>query len=77
MLAVGTSVLSQSTRYASTGEAATGEVFSENPDRVELNTTPCKSVKNIVVFRKPYTKDSAGTVSCNGTTRSLFQMIQR
>ena len=64
-------------RYATTGGAATGEVLQENSGQLQLNVTPCAAEKVLVIFRKPYTKDPAGTIQCKGVTKVLVQAIQR
>jgi hypothetical protein len=53
---------------ARAGDIASGVVESEKPDKLYLNTTPCKPAQeaDTVVFRKPYTKTAAGEIVCNG-----------
>jgi len=64
-------------RYATQGGAATGEVVREDGDELQLNVTPCATERVVVIFRKPYTKDPAGTIQCGGVTKALVQAIQR
>src|SRR5437867_11678550 len=63
-------------RYATPGEAVTGEVLTEDGDRLQLNVRPCATERIVVIFRQPYTKDPAGTIQCKGGTRTLVQAIQ-
>jgi hypothetical protein len=53
---------------ARAGDIASGVVESEKPDKLYLNTTPCKPAQeaDTVVFHKPYTKTAAGEIVCNG-----------
>jgi hypothetical protein len=64
-------------RYATPGGSATGEIIQENRDQLQLNVTPCGAGKVVLIFRKPYTKDAAGTIQCEGVTKKVVQAIQR
>jgi hypothetical protein len=64
-------------RYATPGGSATGEVVREDGVELQLNVTPCATEKVVVIFRRPYTMDSAGTIQCGGVTKALVQVIQR
>jgi hypothetical protein len=64
-------------RYATPGGAATGEVVQENDKYLQLDVRPCAAERVILIFRRPYTKDPAGTIQCGGVTKALVQVIQR
>jgi hypothetical protein len=64
-------------RYAQRGEAATGAVVKEDGGELQLNTTPCKSSANIVIFRGSYSKESIGAVKCENSQIALVQALQR
>jgi hypothetical protein len=64
------------TPYAAPGQGATGQVVSEANNELQLNTTPCAATQSIITFRKPYTQEPAGSVSCNGSERTLVQAVQ-
>jgi hypothetical protein len=64
-------------RYATLGEAVTGEVLTEDDDELRLNVRPCAAERIVVILREPYTKGSAGTIQCSGVTKALVQAIQR
>jgi hypothetical protein len=64
-------------RNAAPGETATGEVVREEGEQLQLNTTPCNRDRTVVIFRKPYTKESAGTINCKGVVRNLTQAVKR
>lgn len=57
------------------GDAATGEIVRETATELHLNVRPCKEPK-IVVFRKPYAKESAGTSTCGQDQKSLYAVTQ-
>jgi hypothetical protein len=63
--------------YATTGQAATGEIISEDGNQLRLNVTPCQADKTVVVFHKPYAKNSRGSTQCNGATKDLVQVLQQ
>ena len=63
--------------YASAGEAATGEVISDNGDQLRLNVTPCKSAQTVVIFHKPYATSQPSTIQCNGATKTMVQVVQQ
>jgi hypothetical protein len=64
-------------RYATPGGAATGELLQEDGDQLQLNVRPCAAERSVMIFRRPYTKDPAGTIRCGGVTKALVQAIQR
>lgn len=63
--------------YATTGQAATGEIISEDGTQLRLNVTPCQAESTVVVFHKPYAKNSRGNTQCNGATKDLVQVLQQ
>jgi hypothetical protein len=67
----------RSERQATPGLAASGEVMSERDGVLRLNTTPCRGAASVTVFRRPYVKEPAGEVNCNGARRSFVQVVQR
>lgn len=64
-------------RRATVGQAASGQVMSEQNGVLRLDTTPCRDVSSVIVFRQPYFKEGAGNVNCKGATRALVQVVQR
>src|SRR5207249_2405403 len=66
-----------SIRYATPGEIVTGEVLEEDGDRLQLNVRPCSTERIVVIFRRVYTKNPAGTIRCGQVTKELVQAIQR
>ena len=64
-------------RYATRGGAATGEVLTEDGDQLRLNVSPCSPESKIVIFRRPYSKEPAGTIQCDGVRKALVQAIQK
>lgn len=64
-------------RIANPGEAATGEVLKEEGGQIQLNLKPCDREKVVMIFRKPFVKESAGTVNCGGVERKLTQVVQK
>ena len=64
-------------RMATPGLAASGEVLTERDGVLRLNTTPCRGTASVTVFRRPYVKEAAGEVNCNGARRSFVQVVQR
>jgi len=53
---------------AKRGDVASGVVERENGGTLYLNTTPCKPAQeaDVVIFHRPYTRDSAGEIVCYG-----------
>jgi hypothetical protein len=64
-------------QVANPGDTATGEVLKEEGGQLQLNTKPCDREKAVITFRKPYVKESAGTIKCEGVERKLIQVIQK
>ena len=64
-------------RYAVPGEAARGEVISDQGTEIQIKTRPCETNSNVVVFRQPYAKEPAGTIQCGAVRKSLVQVVQR
>jgi hypothetical protein len=64
-------------RYAAPGDASRGEFVSETADELQVNITPCGSNRTIVIFRKPYDKQDAGSVKCGGAEKKLIQAVKR
>jgi hypothetical protein len=69
--------LAQPRNYARPGETARGEVVREGSDQLQLNITPCTGNRTVIIFRKPYTRESASTINCKGEKRNLVQAIQK
>jgi hypothetical protein len=66
------------TRHAEHGDAATGETLIQEEDQLQLNTSPCSEGRTVVIFRKPYTVEPAGTINCPGPVeKNLVQAIQK
>jgi hypothetical protein len=63
--------------FAAAGDAASGEVLSDDGNQLRLNVTPCQSSPSVVVFHKPYVTSAAGTTQCNGVTKNLVQVLQQ
>jgi hypothetical protein len=68
LVTVGFTQAPRSPVEARPGDIASGVVESEKEDKLYLNTTPCKPAQeaDTVVFRKPYTKTTAGEIVCYG-----------
>jgi hypothetical protein len=64
-------------RQANPGEAATGEVVSETAQELHINTRPCSATRAVVIFKRPYSRDSAGTITCGAVVKALVQAVQR
>jgi hypothetical protein len=64
-------------RYANPGEAATGEVGRDGGQEIQRNTRPCDANSIIVIFRRPYSSEPAGTIKCGAIEKSLIQVIQQ
>jgi len=64
------------TRRAAAGEGATGEIVREADEELQIDTTPCAPSRTILIFHQPYSKEGAGSVSCNGAVKQLFQAVQ-
>jgi len=49
----------------SSGDVATGEVFSENGEFLQLNTTPCINQRTLVTFVSPWKKTIGQKRECD------------
>lgn len=64
-------------RQAQAGDIAAGEVLSFNNTQLQLNTTPCGSYRNIVIFHGPYRRVRSDRGSCNGRVYERVQVEQQ
>ena len=64
-------------QIAKPGDAATGEVLMEKDGRLQLNAKPCDKDKAVVIFRKPYIKEAAGNINCEGNVKKLVHVVQK
>ena len=55
-------------RYAAKGDIAAGELLQEQGtnSNVSVNTTPCASIRNLVIFHEPYRIGRRDTATCRG-----------
>jgi hypothetical protein len=75
----GLDLRAQPERWASQNTVARGEVVLERDGVLKLNITPCANAneRQVVVFRHPYNRSSAGTIQCGKETKALSQVIQQ
>jgi hypothetical protein len=63
----------------SPGDVATGEVFSESGEFLQLNTTPCSHERTLVTFVSPWKKTVGQKIQCDknsGSPKKSYIEIQ-
>ena len=59
------------------GDTARGLVLKDDGQELQLDATPCHPQRTVIVFHRPYTREAAGSVHCQGADRGLSYVIQK